>query len=248
MGRFMSPDPIAGNVMNPQSWNRYAYAANNPLKFTDPSGLRCYWDDATVDDPVADGGADALQCSNDGGSWYNDEPSNDAPTYSTTAWGQMPNDGSGTSDFADPNLFPNQQPMPLFGGGGGGFTSFGPAAPANNETTTGVKPTVGYSGTVIFPVFLGLGPAVNVTYVPLQKMWCVAPGVGASVGRTFSVGPIVGNASSMKSILEGASFSGGYQFTPAAGGGGSVNSSGVVSGNTFGVPGASATLTYGFCF
>jgi hypothetical protein len=35
---------------------------------------------------------------------------------------------------------------------------------------------------------------------------------------------------------------------PWAGAGGSGNSSGVVSGNTLGVPGASATLTYGFCF
>jgi RHS repeat-associated protein len=43
MGRFMTPDP--GNLsaifhMNdPQSWNGYAYARNNPLKYTDPSGL-----------------------------------------------------------------------------------------------------------------------------------------------------------------------------------------------------------------
>jgi RHS repeat-associated protein len=40
-GRFTSPDPLlaAGEVASPQSWNKYAYAFNNPLKFIDPSGL-----------------------------------------------------------------------------------------------------------------------------------------------------------------------------------------------------------------
>jgi RHS repeat-associated protein len=42
LGRFMSPDP--GNISgflyqnDPQSWNGYAYARNNPLKYTDPDG------------------------------------------------------------------------------------------------------------------------------------------------------------------------------------------------------------------
>ena len=41
MGRFISPDPLlnSGRPDNPQSWNRYAYAGNNPLRFTDPTGL-----------------------------------------------------------------------------------------------------------------------------------------------------------------------------------------------------------------
>ena len=41
-GRWISPDPAglaAVDPSNPQSWNRYAYVANNPLGFVDPLGL-----------------------------------------------------------------------------------------------------------------------------------------------------------------------------------------------------------------
>jgi RHS repeat-associated protein len=41
-GRWMSPDPsgmAATNPANPQSWNRYAYVANNPLSAIDPLRL-----------------------------------------------------------------------------------------------------------------------------------------------------------------------------------------------------------------
>jgi hypothetical protein len=41
MGRFQSPDPLlnSGRPWNPQTWNRYAYVLNNPLRFVDPTGL-----------------------------------------------------------------------------------------------------------------------------------------------------------------------------------------------------------------
>jgi len=39
MGRFMSPDPLGGDLTNPQSLNKYAYVLNNPLTNTDPTGL-----------------------------------------------------------------------------------------------------------------------------------------------------------------------------------------------------------------
>lgn len=38
LGRFISPDPYIQFPDNLQSLNRYAYALNNPLSFTDPSG------------------------------------------------------------------------------------------------------------------------------------------------------------------------------------------------------------------
>jgi RHS repeat-associated protein len=40
-GRFMSVDPVISitrSLRKPQSWNRYVYAAGNPLKYVDPSG------------------------------------------------------------------------------------------------------------------------------------------------------------------------------------------------------------------
>src|SRR5262249_44013503 len=38
LGRFLSPDRVGGSPANPQSWNRYAYTLNNPMKHVDPDG------------------------------------------------------------------------------------------------------------------------------------------------------------------------------------------------------------------
>jgi RHS repeat-associated protein len=40
MGRFMSPDPSRAGIsmVDPQTWNRYVYARNNPLAYVDPNG------------------------------------------------------------------------------------------------------------------------------------------------------------------------------------------------------------------
>jgi len=40
LGRWFSPDPLAGDITNPQSLNRYAYALNNPTTLNDPLGLQ----------------------------------------------------------------------------------------------------------------------------------------------------------------------------------------------------------------
>lgn len=38
IGRFISPDTIIPRPWDPQSFNRYSYCLNNPLKYIDPSG------------------------------------------------------------------------------------------------------------------------------------------------------------------------------------------------------------------
>jgi uncharacterized protein RhaS with RHS repeats len=39
IGRWLSPDPLGGDVTNPQSQNRYADVLNNPTSSVDPLGL-----------------------------------------------------------------------------------------------------------------------------------------------------------------------------------------------------------------
>ena len=50
IGRFLSVDPVQ-DLTDPQQWHGYAYANNNPVTLSDPSGL----------DPCPGGG---------GGCWY----------------------------------------------------------------------------------------------------------------------------------------------------------------------------------
>ena len=39
LGRFMSPDPLGGHLVDPQTLNKYVYVRDNPVSLTDPTGL-----------------------------------------------------------------------------------------------------------------------------------------------------------------------------------------------------------------
>jgi|GEM_PF-5072333 len=49
--RWLTPDPLAGDVTNPQSLNRYAYVLDNPTSLIDPLGLQCQGGQANCPPP-----------------------------------------------------------------------------------------------------------------------------------------------------------------------------------------------------
>jgi len=67
-GRFMSPDLpfIDQNPANPQSWNLYHYARNNPLAYTDPTGNASAEQYCTIAScqPMEDGSLTSIGASN----------------------------------------------------------------------------------------------------------------------------------------------------------------------------------------
>jgi RHS repeat-associated protein len=40
LGRFIQPDTVIPSPANPQSWNRFSYVNNNPVRYNDPTGHR----------------------------------------------------------------------------------------------------------------------------------------------------------------------------------------------------------------
>ena len=102
MGRFMSPDPsglVFASLANPQSLNLYSYAQNNPLIYTDPTGLDCaYLNDSGT--AIEQGGLDqhssAGECGKTGGYWV-DGSMTDAKINANAGTVQL----TGTNDGTD---------------------------------------------------------------------------------------------------------------------------------------------------
>ncbi|MCO5050791.1 MAG: pre-toxin TG domain-containing protein [Verrucomicrobiae bacterium] len=64
LGRFIQADTIIPDPANPQSYNRYAYVLNNPLRYTDPTGFE---PDDLDDIPLTMGAAHAAMRQSAGG-------------------------------------------------------------------------------------------------------------------------------------------------------------------------------------
>jgi RHS repeat-associated protein len=54
VGRFTSVDPVASQVIQPQSHNKYLYVLNNPLKYIDPTGETVVINGEGADDLVTE--------------------------------------------------------------------------------------------------------------------------------------------------------------------------------------------------
>jgi RHS repeat-associated protein len=103
MGKFLAPDPAglaAVDPSNPQSWNRYAYALNNPLSYIDPTGLFCVWDDGSYDSAQDSDTGSPTNCGAAGGNWFDGNPSD---------WG-LNADWSSQANANFVNRWLNQQP------------------------------------------------------------------------------------------------------------------------------------------
>ncbi|HJQ39290.1 MAG TPA: RHS repeat-associated core domain-containing protein [Thermoanaerobaculia bacterium] len=67
LSRFLSLDPVGGSPESPQSWNRYAYARNNPMSLIDPTGRRPLGAAGSERDPDGDGQPGCNMCGGDSG-------------------------------------------------------------------------------------------------------------------------------------------------------------------------------------
>ncbi|MGC2108437.1 MAG: RHS repeat-associated core domain-containing protein, partial [Candidatus Korobacteraceae bacterium] len=122
-GRWMVPDPAglaAVDITNPQTWNRYAYVANNPLSYIDPTGefLGVPWTDFSGLQTLLCGGACGFR-------WF--YPFLD---------GEGPHGGKGKPGKSKPTQPPTPKPTP---------TQPQPAAPC---TGGGVAVVAGATGAV----------------------------------------------------------------------------------------------------
>ncbi|MBK9943314.1 MAG: RHS repeat-associated core domain-containing protein [Kouleothrix sp.] len=134
LGRFLSPDSLIPNARDPQDFNRYSYAKNNPLRYTDPTG-HCVWDAcvleaAAVVIAISEGGAMALGTAAIGaGTAASYAAAGGGTAYTTDAAGAIiPDTASAASDQPDAGAEEEQAPS-------------GPTEPYNRKKHYGNTPT-----------------------------------------------------------------------------------------------------------
>ncbi len=294
-GRWISPDPAglgAASLAAPQSLNRYAYVANNPLLLVDPLGLRyCLPDPCSGIYSMAGGGSGFLSvddmtsggpgtcpptypaCDDSGGlyfyfpigfpvGWGGSGPGQPPAPNPPTTGGQPPLSGE-TLGIPNGMRIPVPNPWSVilptdptcdFGPCfeiGAGFTK---NQRARFKSWLQKLMSYPWVGSVLIPVIdfklASIGVAGSVTYVPATGTICGAVGAGVAFpagGRSASLGPLIsGDTQNQQQVIRGWSVSANVQ-PPGVGWQTVWNNSGILSGPTVGLPGASVTYTTAGC-
>ena len=139
-GRWLVPDPAglaAVDITNPQTWNRYAYVANNPLGNIDPLGLDC----VTLQNGTVGDTESGSPCNNmtQGNGSADANVSADAPSWWTFVIQGLP-------QYAYCSFTGSCSPYPPGGGGGGDTSPPAPNPPKAPPVTFTCQGTPTYRG------------------------------------------------------------------------------------------------------
>jgi hypothetical protein len=274
-GVDLTPDPMGGDVTNPQSLNRYAYVLNNPTTLTDPLGLGPYNPSDPCNDPTY--AASHAHCAGPPPLPVCD-PSGLFGRCDPGPWWGLGGIGGGGGGARPPGAPPAGQP-PLAGGGGlpaglgNAFLGFhvectqskiGGGSPSAWDcivTFFGrpigsfhlIAPVV--AGSAFVPLIpagpeaaSGLTISGAIIAKPFTACLGAGPGIAAPATKGVSGGPLLfGNLSNARAVLSGPSVSAVLQPVPATGSQDITNLSGSLGGPTAGTSGVSHSFTVSGC-
>jgi RHS repeat-associated protein len=104
LGRFMSPDWLAGYLGDPQSLDRYAYVRNDPVNYVDRLGLGyCVWYDDVNGNTYDFHPDSAEECQSNGGTYVSTDTTIvvNGDDSGDSGWGPRPPDNGGSSTGGD---------------------------------------------------------------------------------------------------------------------------------------------------
>ncbi len=248
LGRFMSGDPLSGDISDPQTLNRYTYSRNNPINLMDPSGLD------SIDPNFCE--ASMSSCGGDNGG-----PLGGPGSFVRKTWNdamaqylqQVYN--SSISIGPDGNIYrPSElrcSRVALSGASQNciGIPGFQVGQSADGDSSwawmhtfwafmNGYWNKVPFTLTIYYPIVQTRGIVqvqVPISVLPKQGVGCVGGGLalGSPSGKYVSAGPLLfGDLNSAQSVLSGWSWNINAQTSPLIGYQGMLNGSGQVNGPT----------------